>query len=84
MQQRSSSTRLTHAQIDRPAYQYHRSDQCDSAACLEVAFDQELELVLVRNSTTQGILRFSRTEWDAFTRGVLNRQPELLGPWHED
>lgn len=79
------SERLTHTRIppDRPAYQFNRSSFCDSSACIEVAFDTELDLVRVRNSTTGGIQRFSRSEWTAFLRGILARQPELLGPWHD-
>ena len=50
--------------------QWRRSTRCDAGACVEVAvFEDE---VLVRDSKDpEGpVLRFSRTEWEAFLAGV--------------
>ena len=49
---------------------WHKSNRCDTNACVEVAvFEDE---VLVRDSKDPRgpILRFSREEWEAFLSGV--------------
>jgi hypothetical protein len=48
---------------------WRKSRSCDSAACVEIAFADEV--VLIRNSNDPGLrLTISRHEWRAFVRGL--------------
>lgn len=50
--------------------QWRRSSACDSASCVEVAYDDD-NGVLMRNSDRPDVwLAFSRAEWTAFLAGV--------------
>jgi hypothetical protein len=58
---------------------WRKSNSCDTNACVEVAvFEDE---VLVRDSKDpEGpVLRFSRTEWEAFLAGVAAGEFSPLG-----
>jgi Domain of unknown function (DUF397) len=51
---------------------WRKSQRCDSAACVEIAFDGEV--VLIRSSNDPGRrLTISRREWQAFVRGLRDR-----------
>lgn len=47
---------------------WRRSGRCESNACVFVAFDGDE--VLVRGEDPDRVLRFTRSEWLAFTGGV--------------
>lgn len=49
---------------------WRRSTRCATGACVEVAFIEDGVLVRDSKAPTEPALKFSRTEWMAFTAGV--------------
>lgn len=66
-----------------PGLRFHRSTFCAGGACVEVAAESA-DGFIVRDAKNSGpnapVLRFDRTEWDAFVAGVMAGEfsPESL------
>jgi hypothetical protein len=49
---------------------WHRSSRCDGGTCVEVA-DLQTEIAIRDSKDPDGpILRFTRSEWNAFVEGI--------------
>jgi hypothetical protein len=59
----------------RPELEWRKSSRCDSGACLEVAVIDNGILVRDSKNSAGPVLRFGRSEWNAFIEGI--RQGDL-------
>lgn len=54
----------------RPGLDWHRSSICADSACAEVAGDEGYVYVRDGKLPDGAVLRFTRTEWEAFREGM--------------
>jgi hypothetical protein len=56
--------------MSRTTMTWRKSSFCSDSACVEVAFDGDFVAVRDGKDRSLDALRFTRTEWEAFVRGV--------------
>lgn len=55
---------------------FKKSSYCQDGGCVEVATSQDGNIVYVRDNKKldQAPLKFTKSEWDAFVKGVKNNE----------